>query len=291
MRRHSYLLTFLFFLVGLLAKPVMSEPLYWSAVKEDKELLIFGSVHVGNEGMYPLPKPVLDFLKTSDGLIVEADIRQDGNVQYPQPKVQSEQLLSSGQKQQILEIAKSLNLNPHVLLKSPPWATALTIQMKQFESLGYKSQYGVDSFLMAQAEQNHIPVLGLESLQFQINLLTQLPNDGKDLLLSGLDEWDDTPNMTNCMIESWKKGDTENLADLGITSEISPEINERFVYSRNHKWVELLDGNQLISEKSKHLIVVGTLHLVGEQNLLALLKQQGFSVAQLSKSEAASCTF
>ncbi|CAK1728901.1 putative GumN protein [Vibrio crassostreae] len=268
-----------------------AEPLYWKAQKEGKELLILGSVHVGDKSMYPLPSAIIDYLKQSDGLIVEADIRQAENLQYPKAEYTSEQVLSPLLKKKLVEASQSLNLNPQSLFMSPPWASALTLQMKQFESMGYQTQYGIDSFLIEQATQSNIPVLGLESLQFQIDLLTKLPNDGEDLLISGLEEWDEAVNTTHCMITSWKKGDGQNLAALGVSSEISPELSERFVYSRNHDWVEQLNSEHFIADKSKHLLVVGSLHTVGEQNLLTLLKDKGFKVTQLSNSSKADCSF
>ncbi|WP_394252575.1 TraB/GumN family protein [Vibrio profundi] len=268
-----------------------AEPLYWKAQKGGKELLILGSVHVGDQSMYPLPRAIIDYLKQSDGLIVEADIRQAENLQYPKTKYTSAQVLSPHLKEKLIEASRTLKLNSHSLLVSPPWASALTLQMKQFESMGYQTQYGIDSFLITQAEQHDIPVLGLESLQFQIDLLTKLPNDGEDLLISGLEEWDKAVETTQCMMTSWKKGDSHNLASLGVSSEISPELSERFVYSRNHNWVEQLNSDQFIADKSKHLLVVGSLHTVGEQNLLALLKGKGFKVTQLSSSSKADCAF
>ncbi|MGF1755170.1 TraB/GumN family protein [Vibrio makurazakiensis] len=291
MRRNTYALSAVIFFIGFLSHPVLSEPLYWSASKGNKELMIFGSVHVGNEEMYPLPVPVIEYLEKSDGLIVEADIRKNNNVQYPAAKYKSEDVLSKSLKQKLIEVGNSLNLHPQTLLMSPPWATALTLQMKQFESLGLEAQYGVDSFLIEKATLENIPVLGFEELQFQINLLTKLPKDGELLLISGLEEWDNSEKSAGCIIESWQSGDAANLLELGMSSEISPEMNERFVYSRNHNWIQRLNNNSFVPENSKHLIVVGTLHLVGEQNLLSLLQEDGYSVEQLSTSQKANCAF
>jgi uncharacterized protein YbaP (TraB family) len=38
-------------------------------------------------------------------------------------------------------------------------------------------------------------------------------------------------------------------------------------------------------------MVVGTLHLIGENSVLALLEDKGFSVKQLSKSKEAHCEY
>ena len=54
----------------------MAEPLFWQAKKGQLEFIIFGSVHAGDKSMYPLPEPINDALKRSDGLILEADLKQ-----------------------------------------------------------------------------------------------------------------------------------------------------------------------------------------------------------------------
>ena len=61
-------------------KQALAEPLYWQAKKDDLTLTILGSVHVGDESMYPLPKQITDTLKESDGLIIETDIRKSEGV-------------------------------------------------------------------------------------------------------------------------------------------------------------------------------------------------------------------
>ncbi|NOH85647.1 TraB/GumN family protein [Vibrio sp. 03-59-1] len=286
-RVRTFLLGISFFISAL----AHAEPLYWSATKGDKELIILGSVHVGNASLYPLPSFILQYLKQSDGLIVETDTRKDHGIRYPSTTITSEELLSKKQQQKLKTIARQLEIAPDHLLQSPPWATALTIQAKQFKQLGYSSEYGIDNNLMIQATLSDKPVIGLESLQFQIDLITQLPNGGIELLASGLEEWDDGEDITHCLIKSWKAGDIENLQQLSEESEINHVISERFVFQRNHDWADKLDGDQLIQEKGRYLVVVGTLHLAGERNLISLLERKGFAIHQRSKSTPAGCEF
>lgn len=278
--------------ISLLISPFAhAEPLYWSAIKGEKALIIFGSVHVGDSSLYPLPAPITQYLKSSDGLVVETDTRKDHGVRYPPTTITSEERLSHKQQQQLKTIARQLGLSPTSLLQSPPWATALTIQMQQFDKLGYSSEYGIDKNLMTQATLSNKPVISLEALQFQIDLITQLPEGGIELLTSGLEEWNKSENTTHCLINSWKAGDLTNLQRFSDSTEISHVISERFVYRRNHDWADKLDGDQLIEKQGKYLVVVGALHLTGEHNLLSLLKQKGFTVSQLSQSTPAGCEF
>lgn len=287
MKRYFYAL-----LIIIFAFPSYSEPLFWSAKKGKLELVIFGSVHVGDERFYPLPNTVTDYLLNSDGLIVETDIQNPGEVQYPPLRIRSQALLNETQQNELVGIAKLLNLNAQELLSLPPWATALQVQMRQFEYLGYSADKGVDIQLLRQAGLNQIPVLSLETFQFQIDLLTKQAEGGKELLISTIEEFDKTEQATHCLIDSWLKGDIKHLEKFAKLAAISPEFEDQFIYQRNKDWAVKLDkGITSQSNKGKYLVVVGTLHLVGRDNLISLLKQRGFETKQLSNSETSLCKF
>ncbi len=271
---------------------LFAEPLYWQASKGNLNYLILGSVHVGDQTMYPLPVNLTTFLQHSDGIVVETDIRNAQGVRYPQTKQTTQQVLSDKQVKEVKGIANLLQLDPQQLLLSPPWATALTVQMKQLEYLGYRAQDGVDLWLLGQASSKGKTVYSLESLQFQIDLLAQLPEGGKELLTSLLEQFDHNEDAAHCLLESWKSGDQQNLNQFAKFAEMSPEMEEVFIYQRNRDWAQKLATGALFPNKSgNYLVVVGALHLIGQENLLSLLESQGFTITQRSKSQPTQCQF
>lgn len=270
----------------------VAEPLYWRVQKGDLDYMIFGSVHVGDKSMYPLPDSVLRYLAESDGIIIEADVTNTVGVQYPPMSLTSKEVLDESQLSELSGIANLLNLNSQQLLLSPPWATALTIQMRQLEYLGYKPADGVDLHLLAKARSNQKSVYSLESLQFQIDMLTGQKESGKELLVSAIDEFDHSEDATTCLIESWRKGDLAKLNQFAQLAEMSPEFERAFLTDRNIDWAKQLEAPSWSSEqKGNYLMVVGALHLLGEQSVLSLLEDRGFTVEQLSSSEEAHCEF
>ncbi|WP_162046927.1 TraB/GumN family protein [Vibrio taketomensis] len=279
-------------LLLMVASSVSAEPLYWQASKGNLNYLIVGSVHVGDDSMYPLPVNVTTFLQHSDGIVLEADIRHTGNVRYPIAQKTTAQVLDQQGEQELTGIAHLLGLDPQALLLSPPWASALTVQIKQMEYLGYKPQDGVDVQLMSMAASQNKPVYSLESLQFQIDLLANLDNDGEELLTSAVEQFDHNEGATHCLIESWKRGDSVKLQEFAKLGDMSPKMENDFIYQRNHDWADKLSKATMFPERrGNYLVVVGTLHLVGRDNLPLLLKQRGFNVTQRSKSETATCEF
>ncbi|EGU42763.1 TraB/GumN family protein [Vibrio splendidus] len=273
-------------------KQALAEPLYWQAKKDDLTLTILGSVHVGDESMYPLPKQITDTLKESDGLIIETDIRKSEGVAYPTTTVTTADVLSSEQKQLLTSISKSLGMPTQQLLSSPPWATSLSIQMQQLKNLGYGSAGGVDATLAYKAAIQDVPVISLEPLQFQIDLIAGQKDSGKEWLLTSLEEFDQTDRVVHCLIESWKAGDKSKLEDFAELSEMPTELEKAFLTDRNVDWANKLSANDWkLDTKGNYLLVVGTLHLIGEGNLLELLEKKGFTVDQQSQSQKAQCQF
>ncbi|MEZ9536225.1 TraB/GumN family protein [Vibrio splendidus] len=280
------------FVLAFSAKQAAAEPLYWQAKKDDLTLTILGSVHVGDESMYPLPAQITDTLKQSDGLIVETDIRKTEGVVYPTTTVTTGDVLNKEQKQLLASISKSLDMPTQQLLGSPPWATSLSIQMQQLKKLGYGSASGVDATLAYKATTQDVPVISLEPLQFQIDLIAGQKDSGKEWLVSSLDEFDQTDRVVHCLIESWKAGDVAKLEEFAKLSEMPSELEKAFLTDRNIDWANKLSANDWkLDSKGHYVLVVGTLHLIGEGNLLQLLEDKGFNVTKQSQSQQAQCQF
>ncbi|MFS1906947.1 TraB/GumN family protein [Vibrio lentus] len=280
------------FVLAFSARQAAAEPLYWQAKKDDLTLTILGSVHVGDESMYPLPAQITDTLKESNGLIVETDIRKTEGVVYPTTTVTTGDALNKQQKQLLTSISKSLDMPTQQLLSSPPWATSLSIQMQQLKKLGYGSANGVDATLAYKATTQDVPVISLEPLQFQIDLIAGQKDSGKEWLVSSLEEFDQTDRVVHCLIESWKAGDVTKLEDFAKLSEMPTELEKAFLTDRNVDWANKLSANDWkLDSKGHYVLVVGTLHLIGEGNLLQLLEEKGFNVTQQSQSQKAQCQF
>ncbi|WP_407832775.1 TraB/GumN family protein [Vibrio rotiferianus] len=269
---------------------VQAEPQHWLAKKGNTEYMIIGSVHVGDNTMYPLPKAVTDFLKNSDGLIIEADVRNTEGVTYPKTAFLAKDVLDRTQRKHLAEIANDLGLQESQLLNVPPWSAALTIQLLLMNKLGYASNQGVDMHLINIADIKRVPILPLETVQFQIDLIAGQKDGGKELLLSSIEEYDGGEKLVQCLIDSWKTGDGSSLEEASMSEQSSDEFNEAFLYARNRDWAEQLDSGRVLPKKSgQYTIVVGSLHLVGKDSLIELLETRGFAIEPLGNTGKADC--
>ncbi len=269
-----------------------AEPLYWQVTNGKVNITIIGSVHVGEPSMYPLPNTIYQSLLNSDGLIVESDTSQSQNIQYPPAARTAQQVLSEEQLFNLDKIATEFGLDVTKINDLPPWSVALSLQFLQLQKLGYHTEDGVDLHLMALAKEKQVPLIPFETMQFQIDLLTQQPEDGKELLVSIIDEWETNKDMTQCMIESWKAGDSKNLEKMMQLTEMSPEMEEAFVHNRNQDWAKKLSSDSFLPKPhGQYVMIVGALHLIGEGNVIELLQKKGFKVVQGNRSQQADCLF
>ncbi|UAB69603.1 TraB/GumN family protein [Vibrio sp. SCSIO 43132] len=266
------------------------EPLFWKVQKDGYELLVIGSIHVGDKSMYPLPKSVSEFLKQSEGLIVEIDLNKPpSGSSFPVSKLKTSDVLDVKQSEKVAEIASSLGLPDAQILSSPPWLSALSLQMANFQRLGYNPADGVDYVLTNEAIKQEKPILPLETASQQLGFLNALPNNGEHLLKETLLHWDTSNDEFHCQIDAWKTGDKSRLMQLLQDGEYDESILDILLYDRNHDWVKQINSGKLLSKEGQYTVVVGTLHLLGKENVLDLLSQSGWKVSQLSTSTPVKC--
>ena len=82
------------------------------------------------------------------------------------------------------------------------------------------------------------------------------------------------------LIEAWRVGDTEYL-ETTILADFQqyPELHEKIVTERNRRWVERID--ELLDDDEDYLVIVGALHLVGEEGVPELLTDRGVEIRQM----------
>ena len=128
---------------------------------------------------------------------------------------------------------------------------------------------------------------GLETLKEQLSILSGLPLDVQAVLLadtaalgSMLDD------MTRTMTDLYLDGNVAMFMPLFKAMAVSPDVSEditgayaRFeqdlIDTRNHKMAERV---QPMLDEGNAFVAVGALHLPGEEGLVELLRNAGYTV-------------
>jgi uncharacterized protein YbaP (TraB family) len=282
------LMTFSALLILLLSFGLSAEPLLFKAQKGAQTLYLFGTVHFGSRSQQAISQPVEMAIKQSDALVLEAEL--GGNINFPSlVEHPVKDVLTSDELAKLNDIASESQLSIDMLKTLPSWQAALILQQRVFTALDFHAEFGVEHQLSSWAQTHALPVKGLESLQFQIDLLADQPQGGKQMLLQTIEEWPYTENNIQCLIKSWSHGDVANLEAMQQIDSDNDDFYQRFLIDRNENWVRSLVTSSEY-QKGTYFVAVGTLHLVGQESVVALLKQQGFSIEQISRSESARCS-
>ena len=161
--------------------------------------------------------------------------------------------------------------------------SAISTQMQAMQAIKYFPNFDANSLIdvMVQTRANEAgrPSVGLESVDEQINLLFNgsIANQAKGLVEAcKQDEFFQVQSAA--LADAYLAQDLDKLlavmtdATMGGDSEEEMEV---LIYSRNRSWAEKL---KVIMPERACLVCVGAGHLPGEQGLLQLLRNAGYTV-------------
>ncbi|WP_323159463.1 TraB/GumN family protein, partial [Pseudomonas marginalis] len=83
------------------------------------------------------------------------------------------------------------------------WQIALILQATQAQRLGLRPEYGIDYQLLRVAHGHATPVIELEGIDSQVELLLQMPEHGIDLLRDTLLHWRTNARSLQLMLSWW----------------------------------------------------------------------------------------
>ena len=154
----------------------------------------------------------------------------------------------------------------------------ISVSVMALQQHGYDAEHGVEQVIEQAAKQDGKPGCGLETLDEQLALLDSMPAEEQlEVLLQSLEESKGIEEEMKRLYDAWQDGDDEPLVrQLDEEFADYPDLAERLIYARNERWADQVAG--LLEQPDDVLVVVGALHLVGEQGLPAKLERRGFRI-------------
>ena len=165
-----------------------------------------------------------------------------------------------------------------------PWFVNLTLVIGLSQSMGFRAEDGLDQYLMQRAASANKPTSGLESIELQLQTLDRTPMKEQIASLQEfVDEPQKMPGMLNDLHQAWREGDIARLDEMtrAQMQAKTPETYRLLNVVRNDAWVpqirQLLDD----SENDDAMVVVGAMHLLGEDGLVEKLRAGGYQVERV----------
>jgi len=265
----------------------------WQIDGENNRIYLLGSVHLLREQDYPIPAAIQTAYDNADTLIMELDM-DDLDPIATQALIRNLGMISDGGTLSDLmgadlyaeaeQIAADIGIPLDMLSGTEPWLAAINVEQLILMRIGFNPELGVESFLAKQASADQKEILGLESIEDQLGLLDSMSIDAqRTLLMQTLADGADMEAVMDAMIDAWRHGDLAYLRENMLADMRGyPELYEALVVARNHNWTEQIEV--LLQDDQDYLIVVGALHLIGEDGVPALLRALGNNVEQMQQT-------
>ena len=311
----NYLIILHVFITSSIAKPAWTretdvpqqELLIWKVDSKPGSIYsvyILGSYHVGKECQINSPAFTHAF-KDAETVVFEVDsfndpqliaqksqqymsriIRQKGIPYDPSNSLQ--QVVDPETYELLKETTAAIDFPIDNFARLKPWVFIFAFTSTQIAQTEYKSECGLDAMTAKLSESENKVTAGLESLDYQLDKFTDLfismDSDEISETLSAIADLKSNNELSsyldrefNSLIDTIDSGDLEVLeSSINEWCSKDPEECESLLFVRNRNWIPKIE--QLLNRNRDSLVVVGAGHLVGEENVIQLLKQKGYRV-------------
>jgi uncharacterized protein YbaP (TraB family) len=261
---------------------------------------LLGSVHAATPNL--VFDPAIERAFTgSEALVIEADVTAVGadgrgfveamlkQATLPEGRT-LDQLLTKPAWEQLAEFLRARGQSPDALRRFEPWLVMTMVTAYYFAESGLPPSGGVDLRFTQAAEKRRIPIVPLETPEFQVSLLDSLPLDTQSAMLEQL-LGHETESRTEAMrvYDAWVYGDLDAI-ERTTTSGIDDdpklrEFHERVYVKRNQNMAGHID--ELLVQPRTWFVVLGAGHMVGTDGIPTLLAARGHRVTRIPKSAPA----
>lgn len=285
---HNLTRTVLLLFTLALAAPTLAQTTLFEISKGDHRILVGGTIHLLHPDEYPLPEAFDRAYEEADALYLEADMalledpafgmQLAQAMLYPQGTVLYEEL-STETWERLERYAQDNQFPLHQFVGYDPAFVSMVMTVMEAQHRGITD--GVDEHFYRRAQADELPTGALETGEQILSYMKALTGlDGDDVMDATLRDLERFEELMDGTVEAWKEGDMERLyRDLGQPMlEEAPELYQTLLVERNILWLDVIEP--MFENDRTELVLVGSLHLTGQSNLLELLEDRGYQVTR-----------
>ncbi|MGO4220647.1 TraB/GumN family protein [Lysobacter sp. TAF61] len=268
-------------------------PLLWKVSDGDNAVYLLGSFHLLKDDDYPLSPDIDSAFAASDKVVFEVPPEQ-----MQDPAMAQKFLIAAGYSDgrtlsQVLPAAMREKFN-RILAQSgasiaqfdgyEPWFVNLSLMLGVSQQLGFSPSRGLDMYLMQRAAAANKPTAALETIETQLQVLDASPMDEQ---IASLKEFLDKPQEMTGQLDdihsAWREGDVARLDKLTGEEmrDKTPQTYRMVNVERNQAWLPQIQGMLDGVKKGDTLVVVGAMHLLGDDGVIGMLRGKGYTVERV----------
>ena len=275
-------------------------PLLWKVSDEDNSLYLLGSFHLLLPDDYPLSSDVQLAFADAENLLFElspeelaspqlglqmaqAALRTDGRTLDDELGPELAAKLADWGSANAAQLAAT-GMNVEVLQRFEPWFVGTMVTVTQMMALGFDPAIGLDAHMGGLAQNAQKPTAGLETGAQQIAFLDGMdPAEQLQMLEQALDQADAGAELLLELHAAWRAGDKQAILD-GTVNEMRrdfPALYQAINVGRNDAWLPTLEARLRDEREDDTLVVVGAMHLLGEDGVVEKLRAKGYAVERV----------
>lgn len=239
---------------------------------------------------YPLPLEFDTAFKNSDKLVFETDIEKAQSPSFAKKMAQMfsyppgnslKKTLNKNTYKKLKQHLADRNIPIDSFLQFKPSMIVIVLTVIELKKIGMVA-IGVDEFFHKKAQQAGKAIGYFETVDEQLAfLLTMGEGNENEMIMNSINDMSKMESTMALIKSAWLNGDENNLADVALTDMIRdfPDLHKTLLVKRNNNWMPHIE--RMMTDKKVEMVLVGALHLVGEDGLLQQLRNKGYAVKQL----------
>lgn len=267
------------------------KPVLWTLQDEDTTLHFFGTVHLLRPDLEWRSDTFETAFASADKVVFEVDLKSPAGQQALMTDFVARGFYEDGRTlrdalnpevEAIVESAlDSVGMPMDAFNAMEPWMTAANLGVMKLQADGYDPNSGVESVLEEEAKRAGKSFGYLEQASDQADAFDLLPEDVQiDFLYETALMLDESPTMLDQLVEEWADGDVAGLGALVANPEAAGltnnQVYESLLVNRNRNWIPEITA--MLDEPGTVFIAVGAAHLVGEDSVIKMLRDEGFQI-------------
>ena len=292
MKRIVLFIAFLVCQQILIAQSDSPPAFLWQVNINGSEFTLAGSIHAAKKENYPLPNAYIEAYKEADFIIFEIkedfeSIQEQIFAYAEKDKLMEDQFLNNYLSPESMEILallyKGNEETLHRQYEYEGWLLNMTVMGMTPKMIGFDPELAIDKYFHDLATSDQKPILGLDQIETQIQLFEfEAPLETQiNILERGLKTVEMRARSEQPLFDAYfsQNRDAFEKAFLTPMDFENPQVKamyDRVFASRNKAWVQKII-ELANKEQGKYFMLVGCGHYFGPENILELLKKEGFN--------------
>ena len=247
---------------------------------------LYGTIHMLPKEQFELSNSLKRAFDASATIAMEVDLNMSGaekiaiaqKVLLPEGKTLKDYMAEQDYLQLKMYCMDSLQWNESKFERSSKLKPMFFSSVLMQESMSKMASYEMEFNKMAKKKNKK--TIGLETIDFQLDLFDQLPMQTQVDMLKK--DYNSDLKMFDTLLACYLQEDLEKLNVLmNAETAAYPEFNALLLINRNKSWIAPM-GTQMRKEST--FFAVGAGHLGGPEGVVSLLRSAGYTVTAIKQN-------